>query len=165
MELSDTTAWGFNAANGIELSYARQASRLGKAVLEVEQFAGVVKSLVSLPMHVQMKYLEASLHGNEDAHKDIEKLITHWLKGEIHQMYSAARKESEGDPDLSEIADYIYDERNIGMLEHIESYLTQPETTTVMVGALHLGGPKGLINLLTEKGYLVQQLNQSGEPL
>jgi uncharacterized protein YbaP (TraB family) len=34
-----------------------------------------------------------------------------------------------------------------------------------MVGALHLGGPKGLINLLTEKGYLVQQLNQSGEPL
>ena len=73
--------------------------------------------------------------------------------------------ESEGDPDLSEIADYIYDERNIGMLEHIESYLTQPETTTVMVGALHLGGPRGLINLLTEKGYLVQQLNQSGEPL
>lgn len=156
---------GFNAANGIELSYARQASRLGKAVLEVEQFAEVVKSLVSLPMHVQMKYLDASLQGNEEGHKNLEQMITHWLRGEIHQMYSLARKESDGDSVLSEIADYIYDERNIGMLEHIESYLTQPETTTVMVGALHLGGPKGLVNLLTEKGYLVQQLNHSGGPL
>jgi len=51
------------------------------------------------------------------------------------------------------------------MLEQVEIYLAHPETTTVMVGTGHLGGPKGLVTLLTEKGYLVQQLNHGGEPI
>jgi len=69
------------------------------------------------------------------------------------------------DPDLKPIADRLYDERNLGMLDQIEIYLTHPETTTVMVGAGHLGGPNGLVTLLTEKGYLVQQLNHVGDPI
>jgi uncharacterized protein YbaP (TraB family) len=51
------------------------------------------------------------------------------------------------------------------MLEQVEIYLAHPETTTVMVGAGHLGGPMDLVTLLTEKGYLVQQLNHGGEPI
>ena len=51
------------------------------------------------------------------------------------------------------------------MLEQVEIYLAHPETNTVMVGTGHLGGPKGLVTLLTEKGYLVQQLNHGGEPI
>ena len=87
------------------------------------------------------------------------------LEVDIHQLYALSRKDLDNDPVLKPIADRLYDERNLGMFKQIEIYLTQPETTTLMVGAGHYGGPKGLATLLTEKGYLEQQLNHSGEPI
>ncbi|MBT3609760.1 MAG: TraB/GumN family protein [Gammaproteobacteria bacterium] len=156
---------GYNIDTGVDAAYARQASVEGKAILEVEDFEIALAALTDWPMSTQMKILQQSLQEKKDQHKELEQLIEHWLSGEIHQLYALARKDLDRDPDLKPIADRLYDERNLGMLDQIEIYLTHPETTTVMVGAGHLGGPKGLVTLLTERGYLVQQLNHAGEPI
>ena len=156
---------GYNIDTGVDSAYARQASVEGKAILEVEDFEVALTALTNWPMDIQMKILELSLQTKDNEHKELEQLIEHWLNGEIHRLYALGRKELDRDPTLKPIADRLYDERNIGMLKKIELYLTHPETTTVMVGAGHLGGPKGLVTLLTEKGYLVQQLNHVGDPI
>ena len=156
---------GYNIDTGVDAAYARQASVEGKAILEIEDFEIALAALTDWPMSTQMKILQQSLQEKKDQHKELEQLVEHWLSGEIHQLYALARKDLDRDPDLKPIADRLYDERNLGMLDQIEIYLTHPETTTVMVGAGHLGGPKGLVTLLTEKGYLVQQLNHVGDPI
>ena len=156
---------GYNIDTGVDAAYARQASVEGKAILEIEDFEIALAALTDWPMSTQMKILQQSLQEKKDQHKELEQLIGHWLSGEIHQLYALARKDLDRDPDLKPIADRLYDERNLGMLDQIEIYLTHPETTTVMVGAGHLGGPKGLVTLLTEKGYLMQQLNHVGDPI
>ena len=156
---------GYNIDTGVDAAYARQASVEGKAIFEVEDFEIALAALTDWPMSTQMKILQQSLQEKKDQHKELEQLIGHWLSGEIHQLYALARKDLDRDPDLKPIADRLYDERNLGMLDQIEIYLTHPETTTVMVGAGHLGGPNGLVTLLTEKGYLVQQLNHVGDPI
>ena len=156
---------GYNIDTGVDAAYARQASVEGKAILEIEDFEIALAALTDWPMSTQMKILQQSLQEKKDQHKELEQLVEHWLSGEIHQLYALARKDLDRDPDLKPIADRLYDERNLGMLDQIEIYLTHPETTTVMVGAGHLGGPKGLVTLLTEKGYLMQQLNHVGDPI
>ena len=156
---------GYNINTGVDAAYARQASVEGKAILEVEDFTVALAAITDWPMGIQMKILQQSLLENKGQHKELEQLIEHWLRGEVHQLYALARKDLDSDPALKPIADRIYDERNLGMLDQIEIYLTHPKTTTVMVGAGHLGGPKGLVTLLTERGYLVQQLNHAGEPI
>ena len=165
IELIKLSNLGYNINTGADAAYAQQASVEGKAILEVEDFVVALAALTDWPMSTQMKILEQSLKENDNGHKDLERIINHWLKGDIRQLYALARKDLNNDPALKPIADRLYDERNLGMFKQIEIYLTQPETTTVMVGAEHLGGPKGLVSLLTEKGYLALQLNHGDEPI
>jgi len=165
IEFINLSSLGYNVSNGVDISYARQASIEGKPIVEVESFAVALAAFTDWPITTQMKMLDLALQEKATGHKDLEQLIDHWLQGEIHLLYALARKDLDRDPALKQIADRLYDERNLGMLEQIEIHLTQHIVTTVMVGAGHLGGPKGLIALLTEKDYLVQQLNHCGEPL
>ena len=48
--------------------------------------------------------------------------------------------------------------RNNDWLPHIEQALQEKEPVFIVVGALHLLGNEGLIALLKEKGYRVEQL-------
>ena len=48
--------------------------------------------------------------------------------------------------------------RNRAWLPRIEGLLNGDETAMVVVGALHLVGPGGLIEMLRDQGYRVEQL-------
>jgi uncharacterized protein YbaP (TraB family) len=48
-------------------------------------------------------------------------------------------------------------QRNYLMVERMQSYLRQGKTF-VAVGALHLPGEKGLLNLLEQRGYTVSMV-------
>jgi hypothetical protein len=41
---------------------------------------------------------------------------------------------------------------------HIENYLKTPEIEFVLVGAMHLYGPDGILRKMKDKGYKVKQL-------
>ena len=43
------------------------------------------------------------------------------------------------------------------MLAKIEGYLDSRERHFIAVGALHLAGPRGLVELLRKRGYVVRQ--------
>jgi uncharacterized protein YbaP (TraB family) len=43
------------------------------------------------------------------------------------------------------------------MLAKIEGYLASRERHFIAVGALHLAGPRGLVELLRKRGYVVRQ--------
>jgi uncharacterized protein len=44
------------------------------------------------------------------------------------------------------------------MVAKIEGFLKTGQTYFVVVGSGHLVGSKGIVNVLKEKGYMVQQL-------
>jgi uncharacterized protein YbaP (TraB family) len=44
------------------------------------------------------------------------------------------------------------------MARKIEGYLNAREPHFVAVGALHLAGPRGLVEILKKRGYTVRQL-------
>ena len=44
------------------------------------------------------------------------------------------------------------------MMKKIEGYLNGKDRHFIAVGALHLAGPRGLIELLKKRGYVVRQL-------
>jgi uncharacterized protein len=49
-------------------------------------------------------------------------------------------------------------ERNKNWIPHIETYLKSNQNHIVVVGAAHMVGEAGVINLLRKKGYTVEQL-------
>ncbi|MEQ8954506.1 MAG: TraB/GumN family protein, partial [Gammaproteobacteria bacterium] len=57
-----------------------------------------------------------------------------------------------------EIYQSLLVDRNLKWIPQIEAMLADPDTELVLVGAAHLVGSDGLLNLLQERGYTVRQL-------
>ena len=48
--------------------------------------------------------------------------------------------------------------RNRNWIPKIEGYLRSGQTYFVVVGAAHMGGPSGVLALLRERGFKIEQL-------
>jgi uncharacterized protein len=62
------------------------------------------------------------------------------------------------EPKLAPIMRKLIDDRNVKMVSKIEGFLKTGQTCFIVAGAGHLVGNKGIVNMLKEKGYSVQQL-------
>lgn len=62
------------------------------------------------------------------------------------------------DKKMNSIYEKLIYERNRNMVSKIEEFLRTKETYFVVVGAGHLVGKKGIIEMLRGKGYPVEQL-------
>ena len=71
---------------------------------------------------------------------------THW-----RDIYSAGMR------DYPEIHRKVIDDRNQRWLPQIESLLSRGENALIVVGAAHLVGKNGVIELLKGRGYRVEQ--------
>ena len=62
------------------------------------------------------------------------------------------------DPQSQLYFDEIFSKRNERMTQILESYLNTPYTYFVVIGAGHLVGNRGILELLQENGYRVDQV-------
>lgn len=93
-----------------------------------------------------------------------DELIKLYLKGDIYAIDDYLRSSMSIYPKGYE---KLIVERNFGMANKLDSILKiQNNTVFCAVGAGHLAGPSGLINLLKSKGYKVRQViaSYSAEP-
>jgi uncharacterized protein YbaP (TraB family) len=72
-------------------------------------------------------------------------------------MESIMMKYTKEDSRLSSAYQKLVYERNINMAEKIEGYLRTKGNYFVIIGAAHLVGEKGIIEILRGKGYRVVQ--------
>ena len=78
-----------------------------------------------------------------------------WKKGDVEALARSTRSAFAEYPPFGE---RLLDARNRAWVPKIESYLRSGETHFVVVGAAHLGGSQGLLSLLKQRGYQLQQL-------
>ena len=95
---------------------------------------------------------------NPPVKKDLIKLYNAWDDGNTPEMEDLILEGIEDSPELQMINKKLLDERNYSMEEKIEVFLQDDETYFVVVGAGHLVGENGIINLLKGKGYAPTQL-------
>ncbi|MBI1811725.1 MAG: TraB/GumN family protein, partial [Nitrospirae bacterium] len=89
--------------------------------------------------------------------QEIDKLLQAWLTGDAKGIESIASRVN-GDRRIARIYEKLYYERNANMTSMIEEFLKTNESYFVVVGAGHLVGNKGIIELLKRKGYHVEQI-------
>jgi uncharacterized protein YbaP (TraB family) len=90
--------------------------------------------------------------------QELDKLVQAWTSGDTKGMESIITKSVSEDKRLSPIYDKFIYERNRNMVSKIEDYLKTKETYFVIVGAGHLVGNQGIIEILKGKGFLIEQL-------
>ena len=85
--------------------------------------------------------------------QDINKVKDEKQK-QIDQLIASSKNMKKKAPDLMQS---ISVDRNKKWMNHIPTYIAN-KSTFIAVGALHLPGKDGLINLLREAGYIVEQV-------
>jgi uncharacterized protein YbaP (TraB family) len=63
-------------------------------------------------------------------------------------MYELSAQSSMDHPELEAQLNRLLDDRNVAMVKKIDSYMATDDTYFVVVGALHMGGPRGILRLL-----------------
>ena len=148
---------GFLPEYGIDAHFMAKAEGK-KSILELESVEYQVDMLSNLSASEQELFLYMTLLDLDNINEDLPQLINVWSRGDTRTVESILFKSLQKDSRLVPIFEKIIYERNRNMAKKIEEYSNAGKNYFVVVGAGHLVGEGGIIEILENKGYSLQQL-------
>jgi len=148
---------GFDPNYGIDKYFLKKAEGK-KKILELESFDYQIELLSNLPDREQELFLIYTLKDLNIMEQELDGLTRAWSTGDTKGMESILTRSLSEDKTLSPIYEKLVYERNKKMASKIGDFLKAKETYFVIVGAGHLVGNEGIIELLKRDGYRIEQL-------
>jgi uncharacterized protein YbaP (TraB family) len=144
---------------GIDAYLIKKAREEKKTVVEVEGIDMQVKLMDSLTDSENRMIFDGTLTALESGltGEQITGMVNAWQSGDPELMLEIARKYNDQVPGAREFEEKFIWARHEDMAKKIEGYLASKERHFVAVGALHLAGPRGLVEMLRKRGYIVRQ--------
>ena len=146
---------GFDPNSGIDHQLAERAKQANKPVsgLETAEFQIDIFSRLTPPE--QEMFLRQSLLEMDQLDKSVDEMVEVWSHGDVAGGEKLFLESMRGYPELKA---KVIDERNRNWIPQIEQFLKQDEDVLVVVGAAHLVGHEGVIELLKARGYKLEQM-------
>jgi len=144
--------------NGLfmDLSLALQAAGHGLTVVGLETLDEQLSFLENMPEGQQLILLDQALEEIDNLHAFYDELISAYVRSDLDGLQAQSDSQFEELPD--EVQDYFFsqgiDARNLRMRDRLVDELGKGKVFAA-VGALHLPGELGLIELLRGEGYAV----------
>ena len=145
---------GFNPTYGIDLHFYTKAKADKKELAYLESVEYQLSLLGEMNAQDQASFLNQTLQDLDISAQLAEDMMAAWQNGKTDDLYELLFKSFEDHPGIE---DRLLTRRNKAWLPQIEKMLKAPKTTMFIVGAGHLIGPDGLVELLKQKGYAVRQ--------
>ena len=147
----------YSAEYGVDVYFMDKAEERDMEILELETAEYQFKMMSDFPDELMILMLEMSFEEPASA-EDVYRLFEFWEKGDAEGMEELLFEDIGQEPALEPYYEVFLDQRNYNMMAEIEEYLADEYTYFIVVGAAHLVGEEGLLNLLAEAGYEVEQL-------
>lgn len=140
------------APASIEQQLLTVAKEMGKPIDGIEKVAEQVAAFDKLPIDQQVKQLVELVSDMNKAREDYQQLLSAYINQQLDQILTLSEKENEDYPQFTQI---LITERNIRWIPRLEKMIAEGGSF-VAVGAGHLPGCNGVIELLKKKGYTVE---------
>ncbi len=148
---------GFDPNYGIDKYFLTKAEGK-KNLLELESLDYQIGLFSNFSDKEQELLLIYTLKDLNIVEQELDKLTQAWTTGDTKGMESILTRSLLEDKRLSPIYEKLVYERNKQMVLKIENFLKTKKTYFVIVGAGHLVGNEGIIELLKRAGYRAEQL-------
>lgn len=146
---------GLDPASGLDMHFMTEAKADHKSTQGLETVDQQLAIFDDAPLKTQEEMLRQSLEEMADFPKEMGREYDTWRRGDSVGMLAQTRKEFARYPGLYQ---QILVQRNRAWIPKIEHLLDGRNATLVVVGALHLPGPDGVVKLLQAKGYKVERI-------
>jgi len=144
-----------SASHGLDNYFVDHATKLGKEIGGLESVNEHVAVMGGLSDRDSEFLLQDALSQPDNADKESGRMYKAWRKGDTDALWA-------GDSSLRtkapKIAARFVDDRNVKWVPRIEAELKTGKSTAVVAGALHFSGPRSMIALLQQRGYVIEQL-------
>ncbi len=147
---------GFRPEFGIDrYFYEKAKDKEIKGLESIEYQLGLFDSLSD---HEQEIYLLYTILEIEKTSSYAETIIKAWVEGNLKILEEIIYQPLKEKPELLPIYKRLFLDRNRAMVSKIEDFLKTKKRYFIVVGAGHLAGEEGIIELLKKKGYRIRQL-------
>lgn len=146
---------GYDGTAGIDLHFFERARAEGKRTVALESIEFQVGLFDGLSQEEDAAFLQYTLEELDTIIPMVDELMAHWRSGDVTEVEPLLVDSYREFPDLFR---RLVSDRNRDWLPQIEKLLAGDEPAMVVVGALHLIGENGLLELLRQRGYSVEQL-------
>jgi uncharacterized protein YbaP (TraB family) len=154
LEALGSQAAGLDPQLGLDKHFYDLANSVGREVIGLETAASQIDRFDSMPERLQEQLLRSELAEMETEQTSLRALLTAWQAGnapEIEKMLLGSFKDNPA------AYNSLITERNRNWMPQLEACLKRPSPCLVVVGAAHLVGPQGLLAMLQQRGYRLEQ--------
>jgi uncharacterized protein len=144
---------GYDPEHGIDKYFFDKAKRQNKDILALETAEFQINLLDALSANVQEAALLQTLKELDVMEKEFDAIVQAWKVGDTRKLEDSLLESFKEYPDVYQ---KIVSERNKNWIPKIEEFLKRRGNTLLVVGAAHLVGPDGVVELLRNKGYVVE---------
>lgn len=147
---------GYSEALGIDLHFLTQAQR-EKKIIELEGVAWQIALFDQLTAQEQAAMLEETLQELHNGKAFFERMFDAWKRGDAAAIQGVIDESTLKSANAARLNTLMITDRNHSMTTALEKLANQGGHYFVVVGAGHLTGNEGIINLLKKRGYQVTQ--------
>jgi uncharacterized protein YbaP (TraB family) len=150
-------AAGFDPESGVERRLQAAGEEAGASFGYFETIEQQLRFFADMPLETQITDFEVGLAQALDVPDLLDRMVQAWAVGDTDSlddiMNDAMRDAS---ADLYEV---LIVQRNENWIPLIEEILGSGESAFIAVGAGHVTGPQGVVNLLQARGHTVERIN------
>ena len=148
---------GLDANLGIDRHFLEKAAKTpeSKKILEIEGAEFQLKMLSSLESTMQAESLGQALAQIDKVKEASVSMREAWMSGDVERMEAWLAKNMRGSEAMTKA---LLEDRNPAMADAAEQLLKSKSKGFVVVGAGHLVGKKGVVQLMRDRGYKVEQV-------
>lgn len=147
---------GFDPQQGVEAQLVQRAQSDSKPTAGLETLSEELGSLETLSREDQLRLLDQTLSELKESAGEMQAVLSAWRRGDAARLADLLAREYRAFPALYRP---LVTQRNQRWLPQIEQLLHGERNCLVIVGALHLVGEGGLLELLRKDGFAPAQLN------
>jgi uncharacterized protein len=141
---------GFDSAAGVDEQFALLAQGDQKPIIGLETIDEQLGFFAHLSLEQQREFLRSTLEDSASVQSETDAVVRAWQHGDTAKLEQLLREATNESPELYRL---LTTERNRRWLPKITQLLSADENYLVIVGALHLIGHDGVIDLLQRQGY------------
>ena len=146
---------GFDPNSGVEKQITTHAVADHKQITGFETLNEQLGLLANLSQSDQIKFLDLTLEEMDEMKGETDALLAAWRIGNAAKLASILSEEYGVAPGLYST---LVSDRNRRWVPEIEKLLKSDQNYMVVVGALHIVGKGGLLDLLKAEGFTARQL-------
>ena len=153
---------GYREELGVDHHFLQAAAASGKPVVELETVEQQLQLFSRLSAADQEMFLHQTLLELDQGARYLDEIIGAWIASDAEALRQLILQQFEEDsPESRRLHQLFIVERNHAMSRAIQALIGDGLTPFVVVGAGHLVGAQGLVDLLRDAGYRVRPLTAS----